>query len=256
LTGSFTIGANGKASAAIGILADKTTEGAETLTMTAQGQSASVVIQDTSTYAKLSSTLKVAAGEIVQIGKQVPILQGYDPDWTKMTAGSLEQFNVNGRGNGDNVIRAVNVMTILDDPADGRQIDPSRLGFWVEQIEEGTLAKGDAIMNNILSGFVYGKEFSDLALKRMDTDGDGKVDISYTKAAVQTMYRNVLGRSWADIVNDGGLNYLVGEIEANRLTIVDVAERVCLGAEAINSAVGIVGQQDLSFIAFGDGFGG
>jgi len=184
-----------------------------------------------------------------------PVMQGYDPDWTKMTAGSLEQFNVNGRGNGDNIIRAVNVMTILDDPADGRQVDPVNLGFWIEQIEEGTIAKGDAIMHDILSGFVYGKEFRDLALKRMDTDGDGTNDISYTKAAVQTMYRNVLGRSWADIVNDPGANWLAGEIEANRQTIVDVAERICLGAEAINSAVAIVGQQDLSFIAFGDGFG-
>jgi len=204
----------------------------------------------------LTSSLKASAGELIQIGKQAPILQGYDPDWTKMTAGSLEQFNVNGRGNGDNIIRAINVMTILDDPADGRQIDPTRLGFWIEQIEEGTLTLGDKVMRDILSGFVYGKEFSELALKRMDTNGDGINDISYTKAAVQLMYRNVLGRSWADIVNDPGANWLASEIEANRVTIVEVAERVCLGAEAINSAVSIVGTQNLTFVAFGDGFGG
>jgi hypothetical protein len=190
------------------------------------------------------------------VGIQTPTLQAYEPDWTKLNAGSLEQFNVNGRGNGDNIIRAINVMSILDDPSDGRQVDPTRLGFWIEQIEEGTLTLGDKVMRDILAGFVYGKDFSELALKRMDTNGDGRSDISYTKASVQVMYRNVLGRSWSDIVNDGGLNYLVGEIDANRLTVVEVAERVCLGAEAINSAVTIVGQQDLTFIAFGDGFGG
>jgi Ca2+-binding RTX toxin-like protein len=197
-----------------------------------------------------------SAGDLIYIGIQTPIMQSFDPDWTKLTAGSLEQFNVNGRGNGDNVVRAINVMTILDDPADGRQIDPARLGFWIEQIEEGTLTLGDKVMRDILSGFVYGENFSDLALKRMDTNGDGVNDISYTKAAVQLMYRNVLGRSWADIVNDPGANWLSGEIEANRLTIVEVAERICLGAEAINSAVGIVGSQNLTFVAFGDGFGG
>jgi len=256
LTGNVTIGSNGQGTVTVQLTSDKTTEGNETLTFTAQGKSVSVVVNDTSTFPKLSAILKAATGDLVEIGKQAPILQGYDPDWTKMTAGSLEQFNINGRGNGDNVIRAINVMTILDDPADGRQIDPTRLGFWIEQIEEGTLTLGDKVMRDILSGFVYGKDFSDLALKRMDTNGDGINDISYTKAAVQVMYRNVLGRSWTDIVNDGGLNYLVSEIEANRLTIVEVAERVCLGAEAINSAVGIVGAQNLTFVAFGDGFGG
>ena len=248
--------------ASFSVVGDKTVEFGETVVLT-MGLPTNATLGAKKTFTHtivnddglLTSTLKVPAGETVQIGRHTPLFQGYDPDWTKMTAGSLEQFNVNGRGNGDNIIRAVNVMTILDDPADGRQVDPVNLGFWIEQIEEGTITRGDAIMHDILSGFVYGKEFRDLAIKRMDTNADGTNDISYTKAAVQTMYRKVLGRSWADIVNDGGLNYLVGEIEANRLTIVDVAERVCLGAEAINSAVGIVGQQDLSFIAFGDGFG-
>ncbi len=256
LSGNVTIGSNGQGTVTVQLTFDKTTEGNETLTFTAQGKSVSVVVNDTSTSTKLSAFSKVASGETVEIGKQTPIMQSFDPDWTKMTAGSLEQFNVNGRGNGDNIIRAINVMTILDDPADGRQIDPTRLGFWIEQIEEGTLTLGDKVMRDILSGFVYGKEFSELALKRMDTNGDGINDISYTKAAVQLMYRNVLGRSWADIVNDPGANWLASEIEANRVTIVEVAERVCLGAEAINSAVSIVGTQNLTFVAFGDGFGG
>jgi hypothetical protein len=256
ILGTFKVPPTQSINLSFSILNDGTREGAETLVFTVAGSSVLARIEDTSIYQRLSSLTLAKPGQMVEIGKQAPILQGYDPDWTKMNAGSLEQFNINGRGNGDNVIRAINVMTILDDPADGRQIDPTRLGFWIEQIEEGTLTLGDKVMRDILSGFVYGKDFSDLALKRMDTNGDGINDISYTKAAVQVMYRNVLGRSWTDIVNDGGLNYLVSEIEANRLTIVEVAERVCLGAEAINSAVGIVGAQNLTFVAFGDGFGG
>jgi hypothetical protein len=146
-------------------------------------------------------------------------------------------------------------MTILDDPSDGRQIDPNRLGFWIEQVEEGTLTLGDKVMRDILAGFVYGKEFTDMALARMDTDADGINDISYNKAAVQLMYRNVLSRGWENITNDEGANWLASQIDTNQLTIVEIAERVCLGAEAINSAVTIVGQQNLSFVAFGDGFG-
>ena len=256
LSGYVTTGSSGVAVLEVQLKADRTTEGVETINLTSSGLSKSVSVIDSSKYTQLSSLSTAAPGEIVEVGKHDPIFQAYVEDWTKLTAGSLEKFNVNGRGNGDNVVRAINVMTILDDPADGRQIDPARLGFWIEQIEEGTLTLGDKVMRDILSGFVYGKDFSDLALKRMDTNRDGVNDISYTKAAVQLMYRNVLGRSWADIVNDPGANWLSGEIEANRLTIVEVAERICLGAEAINSAVGIVGSQNLTFVAFGDGFGG
>lgn len=256
ISGTFKVPSTQLISLSFSVLNDGTKEGAETLVFTVAGSSVLARIEDTSIYQRLSTTTLAKPGQTVEIGKQAVVLQSFDPDWTKLTAGSLEQFNVNGRGNGDNIIRAINVMTILDDPADGRQIDPTRLGFWIEQIEEGTLTLGDKVMRDILSGFVYGKEFSELALKRMDTNGDGINDISYTKAAVQLMYRNVLGRSWADIVNDPGANWLASEIEANRVTIVEVAERVCLGAEAINSAVSIVGTQNLTFVAFGDGFGG
>ena len=256
LTGSVAVGSIGIATLDVQLKADRVTEGTETLQLSSAGLLKYVSVIDTSKYTQLTATATAAPGEIVEIGLHDPILQVFIEDWTKLTAASLEKFNVNGRGRGDNVIRAINVMTILDDPSDGRQIDSKRLGFWIEQIEEGVLAKGDAIMHDIVSGFVYGRDFSELAMTRMDTNGDGVADISYTRAAVQMLYRNVLGRSWSDIVNDSGANWLASEIEANRRTIVDVAEQICFGAEAINSAVSIVGTQNLTFVAFGDGFGG
>ena len=49
LNGSVTVGSNGVANIAIPIVADSLTEGAETLTVTLQGQSSSIIINDTST---------------------------------------------------------------------------------------------------------------------------------------------------------------------------------------------------------------
>jgi hypothetical protein len=51
LSGSITIGSNGQAVISVPIAADSLTEGDETLTVTAQGQSASVTVRDTSTTA-------------------------------------------------------------------------------------------------------------------------------------------------------------------------------------------------------------
>jgi Ca2+-binding RTX toxin-like protein len=62
LSGSFTIGDNGKASIAISITADNLTEGSETLTMKAGGNEIAIIINDTS---KTSSS--VAASNEMQV---------------------------------------------------------------------------------------------------------------------------------------------------------------------------------------------
>ena len=49
LNGTVTVGSNGVANIAIPIVADSLTEGAETLTVTLQGQSSSIIVNDTST---------------------------------------------------------------------------------------------------------------------------------------------------------------------------------------------------------------
>jgi len=56
LTGSVTVGSDGKATISVPIAADQTTEGDETLTVTVQGTSASTVVKDTSLSAPTTKT--------------------------------------------------------------------------------------------------------------------------------------------------------------------------------------------------------
>ena len=60
LSGSVSVGSNGQATISVPIVADSTTEGSETLTVTAQGKSASTTINDTS-LAPVVPTYNVSA---------------------------------------------------------------------------------------------------------------------------------------------------------------------------------------------------
>jgi hypothetical protein len=183
-------------------------------------------------------------------------LQGNPPgwDWKLLNAGSLEKFNVNGVGNGDNVLRAMNLMKLADNPDDGRQFDKNRLGFWIEQIEEGVKAKGDAIVDDIIKGFLYGEAFVNQSLARMDTNGDGVKDLTYTQASLEVLWHNGLGRPYSQI-DIAGRDWLAGRIDNNEMLLTEVAVGVIMSAEAINDTVVLIGTRDVRFIAFGDGFG-
>ena len=62
MSGSVTVGSNGHATISIPIAADNLTEGTETLTVTAQGKSASVTINDTSTGTAKSESSSIPQG--------------------------------------------------------------------------------------------------------------------------------------------------------------------------------------------------
>ncbi len=188
--------------------------------------------------------------------RSAPVLQGNPPgwDWKLLNAGSLEKFNVNGVGNGDNVLRAMNLMKLADNPDDGRQFDKNRLGFWIEQIEEGVKAKGDAIVDDIIKGFLYGEAFVNQSLARMDTNGDGVKDLTYTQASLEVLWHNGLGRPYSQI-DIAGRDWLAGRIDNNEMLLTEVAVGVIMSAEAINDTVVLIGTRDVRFIAFGDGFG-
>ena len=64
MSGTVTVGTNGQGTISIPIAADNLTEGSETLTVTAQGQSASVVINDTSLTPQPTYTLSASVGTV------------------------------------------------------------------------------------------------------------------------------------------------------------------------------------------------
>ena len=77
LTGSVTVGSDGKATISVPIAADQTTEGDETLTVTVQGKSASTVVKDTSigTLTTTRSALTVLIDKDV-LGPAPTLLKG------------------------------------------------------------------------------------------------------------------------------------------------------------------------------------
>jgi hypothetical protein len=93
LTGTFTVDASGQAVVPLGLLADATTEGSETLTITlANGKaSADVVVNDTSltpTYALTTDKAKVDEGGIVNVTLAT----------TNLVAGSTVDYTISGAG--------------------------------------------------------------------------------------------------------------------------------------------------------------
>jgi hypothetical protein len=91
LSGTAMVGANGAASVSIGIVADNLIEGAETLAITAKGQTASIIINDTSgppTYA-----LSAAQSAINEGGTAIFTLFT-----TNVAAGTLGAYTLSGTG--------------------------------------------------------------------------------------------------------------------------------------------------------------
>ena len=81
LSGSVNVGSNGQATISVPLAADNLTEGTETLTVTAQGKSASVTINDTSTGTAKSESSSIPQGNytlnaIVDLFGQVLYLKG------------------------------------------------------------------------------------------------------------------------------------------------------------------------------------
>ena len=81
MSGTATVGSNGQATISVPLAADNLTEGTETLTVTAQGKSASVTINDTSTGTAKSESSSIPQGNytlnvIVDLFGQVLYLKG------------------------------------------------------------------------------------------------------------------------------------------------------------------------------------
>ncbi|NDC10517.1 MAG: calcium-binding protein, partial [Oxalobacteraceae bacterium] len=94
-TGSVTLDAVGNAYVSVPIIADSTTEGAEALTLTVSGQSASVTVADTSlTPAAATYTLTAASSSVAEGGQALFTLAT-----TGLAAGSKVSYTVTGTGN-------------------------------------------------------------------------------------------------------------------------------------------------------------
>jgi hypothetical protein len=92
LSGSVTVGANGQATIGVPLIADLLTEGSETLTVTAQGQSASVTINDTSLTPQLASYALSANSSSTSEGATAT----FTLSTTSVAAGTAVPYTVTG----------------------------------------------------------------------------------------------------------------------------------------------------------------
>jgi hypothetical protein len=108
VTGKVTIGAGGTASISIPIAADGATEGQESLTISIQGATASIVINDTSksialpTYTLTPATLSVNEGELARVYVNT----------TNVAAGTVLQYGVSGVSSTDLIGDLIRLVTV------------------------------------------------------------------------------------------------------------------------------------------------
>jgi hypothetical protein len=108
LTGKASIGVGGTASISIPIAADGATEGQESLTISAQGATASIVINDTSkssalpTYTLTPATLSVNEGELARVYVNT----------TNVAAGTALQYGVSGVSSTDVIGGLTRLVTV------------------------------------------------------------------------------------------------------------------------------------------------
>ncbi|NDD14691.1 MAG: hypothetical protein EB072_19120, partial [Betaproteobacteria bacterium] len=242
LSGSITVGSDGKAILNVPIRADQLTEGDETLKLTLASPasaSAQITLKDSSTNPKIEAllatpTVPIAAGTSLDIGTHPLVVQSFT---SNPTAGSLQKFGMMGR----NIMDAFNLYGIL-----GRDPDPTGLGFWVEMIEEGRKQQSDGIFNDVIAGFIGSEEFQSYVSGYQSQSLKG-----YNRAAVDMLYRNVLKREWVDIVNDGGAAWLSSEIDNGNRSLVSVAKQIVISAEAYNYASSVISKRNISFVTYG-----
>ena len=91
INGTVTIGSNGQATISIPIAADNLTEGPETLTVTAQGKSASIVINDTS-MAALATYGLIANANSTNLGSTVT----FTLNTTNVPSGTYVPYTISG----------------------------------------------------------------------------------------------------------------------------------------------------------------
>ena len=92
LNGSVTVGSNGVANIAIPIVADSLTEGAETLTVTLQGQSSSIIVNDTSKAAATYTLQQWPAGTSANEGSQAD----FSVTTTNVATGTALSYTISG----------------------------------------------------------------------------------------------------------------------------------------------------------------
>jgi hypothetical protein len=249
LSGVAIVNSSGKATIAIPIAADFTTEGIEELTLSAQGKSATMTINDTSktavtvrleTASYLSDAITNSpVSQNIDGGAGVDTLvynsTSYDVLISKQ-GGSVVVTNT-ATGEVDTLINVerlkfADTAIALDTGGVGGQAyrvykaafnrtpDLGGLGYWISGMD------GGASLKSVAQGFVNSPEFKAV------------YGASPTNAQIVTrFYDNVLGRA----AESGGYNYWLGILSSGQGTVADVLAAFSESPENQAGVIGVIG---------------
>jgi hypothetical protein len=243
LSGVAIVNSMGTATISIPIAADFTTEGAEILTVTAQGKSASMTINDTS---KTLERATAAADAIINSLLSQNIDGGDGIDTLVYTSNAaavvISKSGLNNvvtntaTGEVDTLINVerlkfADTAIALDTTGVGGQAyrvykaafnrspDLGGLGYWISGMDSGASLKG------VAQGFVSSAEFKAV------------YGASPTNAQIITkFYENVLNRA----PESSGFNYWLGILNSGQGTIADVLAAFSESPENQSSVIGII----------------
>ena len=244
LSGVAIVNSSGTATISIPVAADFTTEGAETLTVTAQGKSASLTVNDTSKVAATVRTGTATADVITNSAVSENIDGGAGIDTLVYTSNSTTVVISKSGGNtvvtntatGEvdtltNVerLKFADTAIALDTSGVGGQAyrvyqaafnrtpDLGGLGYWMSVMD------GGASLNGVAQGFVNSAEFKAV------------YGVSPTNAQIVTrLYDNVLHRPG----ETGGYNFWLGILDRRDGTVADV---LAAFSESVENQAGVIG---------------
>ena len=247
LSGVAIVNASGTATISVAVAADFTTEGAETLTVTAQGKSASMTVSDTSKAAVTVRTGTATADAIANSTASENIDGGAGTDTLAYTSNSttvvISKSGVNtvvtntATGEVDTLVNVerlkfADTAIALDTSGVGGQAyrvykaafnrtpDLGGLGFWISGMDSG------ASLNSVAQGFVNSAEFKSV------------YGASPTNAQIVTrFYDNVLGRA----AESGGYNYWLGVLDSGNANVAQVLASFSESSENQAAVIGVIG---------------
>jgi hypothetical protein len=239
LTGSAIVNSSGTATISVGIVADNLTEGAETLTVTAQGKSASMTINDTSKTAAALTITNLLVSQNITGGAGIDTLV-YTSNSTAVVISNMGGSTVVTNTATGEVDALINVERIkfadtaiaLDisgvsgqayrvyKAAFNRTPDLGGLGFWISGMD------GGVSLNAVAQGFVNSAEFKSV------------YGASPTNAQIVTrFYDNVLGRA----ADSGGYNYWLGILDTGQGSVAGVLAAFSESPENQAAVIGVIG---------------
>ena len=248
LSGVAIVNTSGTATISLPMVADFLTEGAETLTVTAQGKSASMTINDTSKAAVTVRTGTATADTINNSAASENIDGGAGTDTLVYTSNSTTV--VISKSDGNTVVTNITtgeVDTLTDverlkfadtaiafdtsgvggqtyrvyKAAFNRTPDVGGLGFWISGMD------GGASLSAVAQGFVNSAEFKAV------------YGASPTNAQIVTrFYDNVLGRA----AESGGYNYWLGILDSGNANVAQVLASFSESPENQAAVIGVIGK--------------